>query len=270
MSAADARLAMLGGGRMGQAILAGLLGSGWDPARIVVAEQHGPTAEHLRAHYGLEVRPAGDAVAGADVVVAAVKPQQVTALLAQVADRLAPGATVVSIAAGISTADLAAALPAGTPVVRVMPNTPALVGAGMAAISPGPGCPEVSLELARTILGAVGEVVEVPESLQDAVTAVSGSGPAYVFLLAEAMIDGGVLLGLPRPLAHELAVQTLIGAAAMLRDSGEHPTVLRENVTSPGGTTAAALHVLEDAALRASVARAMRAARDRSAELGGT
>jgi pyrroline-5-carboxylate reductase len=254
---------------MGQAIIAGLLDSGWAPERITAAEAHEPTADQVRQQLGVEVRAAGDAVDGADVVLVAVKPHHVGAVLDEVADRLGAGATVVSIAAGVPTATLAAHLPEGTAVVRVMPNTPALVGQGMAAISPAPGCPPESLELARGVLGAVGEVVVVPESMQDAVTAVSGSGPAYVFLLAEAMIDAGVLLGLPRPLAHDLTVQTLLGAATMLRDSGEHPAVLRENVTSPGGTTAAALHVLEDAAVRAAIANAMRAARDRSAELGG-
>ena len=269
MSQARPRLAVLGAGRMGQAIMSGLLASGWSPERITAAEANAPTAQEVRERLGIEVRSAPDAVSGADVVLVAVKPHHVGPVLAEVADRLGAGVTVVSIAAGVRTAALAAHLPAGTAVVRVMPNTPALVGEGMAALSPAPGCPPESVELARTILAAVGQVVEVPESLQDAVTAVSGSGPAYVFLLAEAMIDAGVLVGLPRPLAHDLTVQTLVGAATMLRDSGEHPAVLRENVTSPGGTTAAALHVLEDAGLRAAMANAIQAARDRSAELGG-
>lgn len=268
MTAGSPRLAVLGAGRMGQAIIAGLLDSGWAPERITAAEAHGPTADQVRQTLGIEVRAAVDAVAGADVVLVAVKPHHVGPVLDEVAGSLGAATTVVSIAAGVPTATLAAHLPEGTAVVRVMPNTPALVGQGMAALSAAPGCPPESLELARGILGAVGEAVVVPEALQDAVTAVSGSGPAYVFLLAEAMIDAGVLLGLPRPLAHDLTVQTLLGAATMLRDSGEHPAVLRENVTSPGGTTAAALHVLEDAAVRAAVANAMRAARDRSVELG--
>jgi pyrroline-5-carboxylate reductase len=198
-----------------------------------------------------------------------VKPQQVPDVLDQIAGRLATGATVISIAAGIGTAALADHLPRGTAVVRVMPNTPALVGQGMSALSAGPDCPPASVDLARRILAAVGEVVEVPESAQDAVTAVSGSGPAYVFHLAESMIEAGVLVGLPRPLAQRLTVQTLLGAATMLRETGDAPAVLRENVTSPGGTTAAALHVLDDAAVRAAIANAVMAARDRSLELGG-
>ncbi len=269
MTAGHPRLAVLGAGRMGQAIIAGLLDSGWAPDRITAAEAHEPTADQVRQHLGIEVRAAVDAVDGAEVVLVAVKPHHVGQVLDQVAERLGAGTTVVSIAAGVPTATLCAHVRPGTAVVRVMPNTPSLVGRGMAALSPAPGCPPESLELARGILAAVGEVVVVPESMQDAVTAVSGSGPAYVFLLAEAMIDAGVLVGLPRTLAHDLTVQTLLGAATMLRDSGDHPAVLRENVTSPGGTTAAALHVLEDAAVRAAIANAIRAARDRSAELGG-
>jgi pyrroline-5-carboxylate reductase len=265
------KVAMLGAGRMGQAILAGLLRGGWPVERITAAEAHAPTADAVRDQLGISVVATIDtAVAGADLVVVAVKPHDVTAALEAASPALAPGATVVSIAAGLSTATLAAHLPAGTPVVRVMPNTPALVGEGMAALSPAPGCPPASVALAARVLEAVGQVREVPERLQDAVTAVSGSGPAYVFAVAEAMIDGGVLLGLPRPLAHDLTVQTLVGAATMLRDSGEHPAVLREQVTSPGGTTAAALHALDRAAMRAAFAEAMTACRDRSVELGAT
>lgn len=266
---AAVRLALLGAGRMGQAILHGLLASGWSASDVVVAEPHAPTAEQVRRTHGVEVVPAAGAVAAADIVVVAVKPHDVLALLDHVGPLLRAGATVVSIAAGLRTDVLAAHLPPGTALVRVMPNTPALVGQGMSVMSAAPGCPEASLDLAETVLRSVGEVRRVPEPAQDAVTAVSGSGPAYVFYVAEAMIDAGVLLGLPRPLATDLVVQTLVGSATMLRDSGQHPAVLRENVTSPGGTTAAALHVLDDAAVRAAFARAMRACRDRSAELGG-
>ncbi|HEX6886972.1 MAG TPA: pyrroline-5-carboxylate reductase [Candidatus Nanopelagicales bacterium] len=266
-----ARLAMLGAGRMGQAIIAGLLRGGWPADRITAAEAHDATAQAVREQLGVRVVSSiGGAVAGAELVVVAVKPHDVLDALREAAASLAPGATVVSIAAGLSTATLAAHLPDGTPVVRVMPNTPSLVGEGMAALSPAPGCPPASVALAAQVLEAVGQVREVPERMQDAVTAVSGSGPAYVFAVAEAMIDGGVLLGLPRPLAHDLTVQTLVGAAAMLRDSGEHPAVLREQVTSPGGTTAAALHELDRAAMRAAFAEAMKACRDRSVELGAS
>jgi pyrroline-5-carboxylate reductase len=262
------RVAMLGVGRMGQAVLSGMLGAGWDPSRIVAAEAHEPTAQDVNARHGIEFRPSAQAVVGADVVVVAVKPHDVTGLLDHISANLQPGATVVSLAAGLSTALLAEHLPAGTALVRVMPNTPALVGMGMSVMSPAPGCPPESLALAEQVLGAVGQVRTAPESQQDAVTAVSGSGPAYVFYVAEAMIDAGVMLGLPRPLARDLTVQTLLGAATMIRDTDEHPTVLRENVTSPGGTTAAAIHALDDAAVKAAFANAMCACRDRSAELG--
>lgn len=262
------RVALLGVGRMGQAVLAGMIDAGWDPARIVAAESHEPTATTVRERHGIEFRPIAQAVVGADVVIVAVKPHDVASVLDEVSTQLEPGVTVVSLAAGVTTGTLAAHLPAGTSVVRVMPNTPALVGMGMSVMSPAPGCPPEALAVARRVLSAVGEVREAPESAQDAVTAVSGSGPAYIFHVAEAMIDAGVHLGLPRPLARDLTVQTILGAATMLRDSGEHPAVLRENVTSPGGTTAAALHVLEELAVKAAFSRAMRAAHDRSAELG--
>ncbi len=262
------RIAMLGVGRMGLAVLSGLLSAGWDPSRIVAAEAHEPTARAVRERHGIEFRPAAQAVVGADIVVLAVKPHDATGVLDDVSANLAPGTTVVSLAAGLSTGVLGAHLPAGAALVRVMPNTPALVGMGMSVMSPAPGCPPESLALAERVLGAVGEVRTAPESQQDAVTSVSGSGPAYVFYVAEAMIDAGVMLGLPRPLAHDLTVQTLLGAATMLRDTDEHPTVLRENVTSPGGTTAAAIHELDEAAVKAAFANAMRACRDRSQDLG--
>ena len=168
----------------------------------------------------------------------------------------------------ISAGFLEARLPGGAAVVRVMPNTPALVGEGMAAVSRGAATDDEQLARAVAVLQACGRVVEVPESQQDAVTAVSGSGPAYVFHLAEALIEAGVVQGLPRATARELAVQTLLGAATMLRETGEHPSLLREQVTSPGGTTAAALRVLDERAVRGAYVAAVAAARERSAELG--
>ena len=267
--AGTGRVAMLGAGRMGQALLAGLLASGRDVGSVVAAEPHAPTAETVRTAYGIEVldSPAA-AVAGADVVIVAVKPHQVLDLLDEVSGQLSEGVVVLSIAAGLSTEQLAAHLPPGVAIVRVMPNTPALVGAGMAVLSPAAGTSAEALEIARGVMSTVGEVRDVPESLQDAATAVHGSGPAYLFYMVEAMIDAGVLLGVPRPLATDLAVQTIVGAGRMLAETGEHPTVLRENVTSPGGTTAAALHELDAGAVKADVARAMRACAERAAELG--
>ncbi|MGB7982275.1 MAG: pyrroline-5-carboxylate reductase [Candidatus Nanopelagicales bacterium] len=262
------RLALLGAGRMGQAIIAGLRASGWRASRIVAAEPDAATAREVAARHGIEVRAARDAVADADIVVVAVKPHHVTGVLDEVAPALPTGAVVVCIAAGVSTGTLAEHVPGGTPVVRVMPNTPALVGMGMSVLSAGPGCPPQAVALAREVLAAVGEVREVVESEQDAVTAVSGSGPAYVFYLAQAMIDNGADLGLDRALARDLTVQTLLGAATMLASCADDPEVLRAHVTSPGGTTAAAVTVLEDAGVRATVGRAMRACAERSAELG--
>lgn len=261
-----ATIAMLGGGRMGQAILRGLLAAGHPVERVVVAEPDPATAQQLTSEYKVSVVPARDAVRNADLVVVAVKPQHVVGVLQDVSGSLREGATVVSIAAGVTLETLSASLPDDQPVIRVMPNTPSLVGQGMSVMSPAPGCPQESIDQASKVLSAIGQVRSVPESQQDAVTAVSGSGPAYVFYVAEAMIEAGVQLGLPRPLAHDLAVQTLVGASAMLLGD-THPSVLRENVTSPGGTTAAALHELDASAVRAAFARAMAACARRSAEL---
>jgi pyrroline-5-carboxylate reductase len=188
-------------------------------------------------------------------------------LLAEIRDHVVPGNLVVSLAAGITTEFLESRLPEGSSVVRVMPNTPALVDQGMAAISPGQHCTEEHLAEAEALLRSCGRVVQVPESYQDAVTAISGSGPAYIFYVVEAMIEAGVVLGLPRATSSELVVQTLFGAATMLKETGEHPTVLRERVSSPGGTTVAALRELDDHKVRAAFIRAIEAAAQRSHEL---
>jgi pyrroline-5-carboxylate reductase len=174
---------------------------------------------------------------------------------------------IVSLAAGVDTASIEDRLPEGTPVVRVMPNTPAQVDEGMAAISPGAHSDEEHLARVSELMSATGRVVIVPERYQDAVTAISGSGPAYLFFVVEAMIEAGVHLGLPRDTATELVVQTMLGSAKLLRETGEHPTVLRERVTSPGGTTAAAIRQLEDHKVRAAFITAMESARDRSRDL---
>jgi pyrroline-5-carboxylate reductase len=207
------------------------------------------------------------AVAEAATIALVVKPQDLPGVLAELAPHLRTGQLLVSLAAGITTAAIEALVPDGVAVARVMPNTPALVGEGMAAVSPGARCGEEQLAEAERLLAAVGRVVRVPEKQQDAVTAISGSGPAYVFLVVEAMIEAGVHLGLPRPTAAELAVQTVLGAATLLRETGEHPALLREQVTSPGGTTAAALRTLEEHGLRAAFQAALEAARDRSKAL---
>ena len=263
-------MAVLGGGVMGETLLAGLLRAGWSPQDVVVSEKRAERAKELTERHGVQALTPAEAVAGAETVLLVVKPQDVAALLAEIGPAISPGILVVSLAAGISTKFIEERLPAGVAVARVMPNTPALVGAGAAAVSPGAGCDPGHLDQVESLLRATGLVVRVPESQQDAVTALSGSGPAYVFLVAEAMIDGGVLLGLPRATATELAIQTLLGAATMLKETGTHPTLLREGVTSPGGTTAAALRELESHGLRAAFLSALEAARDRSVELSGS
>lgn len=260
-------VAVIGAGVMGETLLSGLLRAGRAPGDLVVAERRPDRAAELREKYGVEVIGNVEAVERADTIVLVVKPQDMGAVVDEIAGSVRPGALVVSLAAGITTEFLEQRLPAGTPVVRVMPNTPALVDQGMAAISPGAHCDDEHLAHAESLLSAVGKVVQVPEKHQDAVTAISGSGPAYIFYVTEAMIEAGVFLGLPRTTATELVVQTLYGAATMLRETGDHPSVLRENVTSPGGTTVAALRTLDDHKVRAAFISALEAARDRSHEL---
>ena len=260
---------MLGGGRMGTALVSGLLESGLDPDSLSVAEADPARRRTLETELtGVRVGPSASWVVGeADVVVVAVKPADVTEVLEGALATLAPDALVVSIAAGVTIAELEAAVP-GRPVVRAMPNTPALVGEGVAAIAGGIHASELHLGTAERLLGAVGTVVTVPETLLDAVTGLSGSGPAYVFLLAEAMIEAGVLNGLPRDVATTLVNGTIRGAGVMLTDGTDSAEQLRAAVTSPGGTTAAGLRALEDRSLRAAVLDAVTAAANRSRELG--
>jgi pyrroline-5-carboxylate reductase len=260
-------VALIGAGKMGEALLMGILRRGH---KVLVAESNPERAAQLGELSGVDVRSAAAAVASADVVIIAVKPPHVAELIADIASSVRPHAAVVSVAAGISVAALEQAAGAGIAVIRAMPNTPALVGEGMIAISASPTCTTEQVAAAIDLLSAVGKVVEVPESQQDAVTALSGSGPAYVFLVAEAMIDSAIELGLHPALARELAVQTVFGAAAMLRDSGDTaPATLRRNVTSPNGTTAAAIAALEEHGLRTAFTAALAAASDRSIEMTG-
>lgn len=262
------RIALLGVGMMGENLLAGLLEGGVAPSELIGTDLRAERQQQIADTYGVTVvADNSEAVAGADTVVVVVKPYDIVAVLDGISPQLAPGALVVSLAAGVELSVLEAHLPAGTPVVRVMPNTPASVGEGMSALSGGTAATAEHLDRAAALLGAVGRVVVVPEKYLDAVTAVSGSGPAYVMYVAEAMIDAGVLLGLPRDIATTLATQTLYGSAKLLRDSGTHPTVLRENVTSPGGTTAAGLRALDDHGVKAAFLAAIEAASIRSQEL---
>ncbi|MEJ2863041.1 pyrroline-5-carboxylate reductase [Actinomycetospora flava] len=271
-------VAVLGGGKIGEALLGGLVSAGRDPGSLLVVETVAARAAELTDRYGIAAVDAPEAARRADVLVVAVKPGDVLTALDQVRDVLAQRdrPTVVSLAAGIPTAAIEARLPEGVPVVRVMPNTPMLVGRAMCVLSPGSAAGETELAAAEELLAAVGRTVRVPEAQQDLATALSGSGPAYVFLLAEAMIEAGVTLGLARPVATELVTATVEGAGGLLTTPGSdgregaapHPGLLREAVTSPGGTTAAALSSLEADGLRAALARAVTAARDRSVALG--
>lgn len=259
-------LELLGGGRMAEALLGGLLGAGTYAADQVAVVEIAPArrAELGERFPGVTVV---DAPVAADGVIVATKPGDVgTALAAAAAAGLR---RVLSIAAGVGIGALEAAAGSGVPVVRAMPNTPSMVGAGAAAMSPGAHAGPADLEWAGSILGAVGTVVEVPEASLDAVTGLSGSGPAYVFLVAEALTDAGVLAGLPRPVADALVRQTLLGAARLLAEGEDGPEALRAAVTSPGGTTAAGLRVLEERAVRAALLDAVAAATARSRELGG-
>ena len=247
------KIAILGGGRIGEALLSGLLSSGWRDASEIVVTTRGD--DNVAA------------AAGAAIVVIAVKPQDIEALLADVGSTLKDEQTVISIAAAIPTTLIEGHLGAGVPVVRAMPNTPATVHEGMAGISAGANAREEHLVVAEEVLGSVGRSVRVDEDYMDAITAVSGSGPAYFALLAESMIEAGILLGLSREISTDLVVQTMLGTAKLLRDERMHPVELREMVTSPGGTTIAAIRELEQAGVRAAFLNAIQAAMDRSREL---
>lgn len=263
------RIAILGGGVMGETLAAGFLARLQPTPSVVISEKRPERAAELVDRLGVRIASMADAVAEADVVVLAVKPQDFRAMLAELAPSLRAGALVVSIAAGIPTSVMEELLP-GAAVVRVMPNTPARINRGVAGISAGSACTEADLDLAARLMESVGVVVRVPESLQDAVTAVSGSGPAYVFYLAEAMIAAGVDMGLSAADARLMAVNTILGAGELMAASDDDPAVLRANVTSPNGTTAAAIASMEDSRIRDAVITAMTAARDRSVELSGS
>ena len=262
------RVAVLGAGKMGEALLSGLLRAGKPPGDLVLTARRQDRAELLQQRYGVEAVGNIEAAKGADTLILTVKPQDMAALLEELGSWIPADRLVISVAAGIPTAFIESRLADGVPVVRVMSNTPVLVDEAMSAISAGAHAAEEHLRRTEELLAPVGKVLRVPESQQDAVTALSGSGPAYFFYLVEAMTDAGILLGLPRAVAHDLIVQSAIGAAVMLRDSGEHPVKLREAVTSPGGTTINAIRELENHRVRAAFLAAIEAARDRARELG--
>src|SRR5207248_1294843 len=258
--------AVVGGGKMGEALVAGLVSAGWATAAdMVVVEPIDARRKELSERYA-GLRVLAEPSEAAEGAVIAVKPNDVEAACRSLAT--AGCARVLSIAAGVPLAKLERWLGDGTPVVRAMPNTPALVGAGAAAIAPGTWAGDADLAWAAEVLGAVGVVQRVTEPLLDAVTGLSGSGPAYVFLVAESLIEAGVLVGLPRPTAHALVVQTLLGSARLLAETGKTAEEHRATVTSPGGTTAAALRALENRGVRSAFIEAVWEATERSRQLG--
>lgn len=260
-------VAVLGAGVMGETLVSGQLRAGRPAEDLIITERRSERAAELRERYGVDVVTNAEAAQKARTLLLVVKPQDMADVVDEIAPHLSTAQLVVSLAAGIGTGTIEARLPDGVPVVRVMPNTPALVDEGMFVISSGSHCDERHLVEVENLLSATGRVLRVPEQQQDAVTAISGSGPAYIFFVVDSMIEAGVHLGLPRPTATELAVQTVVGSAKLLRETGEHPVVLRERVTSPGGTTAAAIRELEDHKVRAAFLSAAEAARNRSLAL---
>lgn len=266
----EGRIGILGGGNMAAAIVRGLLSAQRvTAAELCLTELRPDRRGELAAEFGVEVSDDNrETVRRSDVVLLAVKPQSVAALLAEVGGELGPDRLLISIAAGINTATLAAACAPGTRIVRAMPNTAAMVLAAATGLSRGPCATVADLGLARALFEAIGRVVELDERLLDAVTGLSGSGPAYVLLFIEALSDGGVRAGLPREESLLLATQTVLGTAQLLLTSGEHPARLRDQVTSPGGTTIAGLAELERGAVRHAVMAAVEAAVGRARELG--
>lgn len=264
------KLAVLGAGKMGEALIAGLLASGWrEPEDITATARGEDHLKDLAERYGIDVTTDNaQAISGAEIVVIAVKPQDIQPLLADISPTIGTDQMILSVCAAISTRFIEGHLGAEVPVVRAMPNTPSIVHEGMAGISAGRYASEAHLERCREVLTHVGRVVAVDESYLDAVTAISASGPAYFALLAEAMIEAGILLGLSREISTELVVQTMLGSAKLLRDEEMHAVELREMVTSPGGTTIRAIRVLEQSGVRAAFLNAIQAAMERAQELG--
>jgi pyrroline-5-carboxylate reductase len=265
----ERRIAVLGSGKIGEALIAGLLSSEWRaPGDIVATGRRPERLSELHDRYGIRTTLSNpDAAARAALVVIAVKPQDIDALLTEIAEIVEPEQTVLTIAAAIPTSRIERALKDGVPVVRAMPNTPSVVHEGMAGVCAGTHADDAHVGLAVDALAHLGAVVRVAEPYMDAVTAVSGSGPAYFALLSEAMIEAGILLGLSREISTQLVIQTMFGTAKQLRDTHMHPVELREMVTSPGGTTIAAIRELESAGVRAAFLNAIQAAMTRAREL---
>lgn len=267
-----ANIAVLGGGRIAEALISGLIEAGADPRKIRVTNRSAERGKELRETYGvMDLRDNTQAVDGADFAFICVKPDAVVSVLNEVSDTLEDNdhaTTVVSMAAGVSLSTLEDTLSAGTPIVRVMPNTPMLLGAGMSAIAPGRFAQEEQIEAVKELLETVGEVMVIKESKMDAVTALSGSAPAYFFLMAEALTDAGVALGLDRESAAMLSAASIHGAGVMLRESGDSAVELRANVSSPAGTTVAAIQAFEECGIRSAFYQATQACARRAADLG--
>ncbi len=265
----DRKVALLGGGKMAEALMAGLIRSGGRSVdEIMVTCRREERARELAGKYGVSASlDNAEAARWANVLVLMAKPQDMEVMLEQIRGDVTADDLVISFAAGMRTSFAEKHLPADVPVVRVMSNVPVMVDEAMSVVSPGSRAEDKHVAIAEELLGYVGKVLRLPEVHLDAVTATSGSGPAYFFLLAEAMIEACILLGLSRDVATDLIIQTMLGSAKMLRDTGKHPVELREMVTSPGGTTIAAIRHLEEAGVRAAFLNAIDAARHRSAEL---
>jgi pyrroline-5-carboxylate reductase len=263
----QSKVAVIGAGVMGEALIAALISSGVNPDHITISEKREERAQELISKYSIKIASLTANVSDADALLLVVKPQDMAAVLEEIKGSINPKAVVITFAAGKTISFISNGLGTANPVVRVMPNTPTLVGKGMAAASMGAGVTDAQRDFVLGFLAATGKVIEVSEELQDAVTATSGSGPAYFFAFVEAMVAGARELGLSEKDATTLTVQTIVGAAQLLEESGKSATTLRENVTSPNGTTAAALASFGNENLNSIVAKAMKAARDRSQEL---
>lgn len=263
------KVGFIGAGMMAEATVRGLLNSGIDTARVSVSDPDEQRRDFFRSELGVGSTTDNRSVAqSADILIIATKPYVVPEVLAEIGSTLKPKQLVVSIAAGVTIDSIQSELGTNVPVVRVMPNTPCLIGEGSTALAPGKYATSAHMDLAAEIFSAVGKVVRVTEDKMDAVTGLSGSGPAYVYTFVEALADGGVRMGLPKSVALVLAAQTVAGAARMVLETGEHPAKLRDRVMTPGGTTIAAMASLERSAFRSAVMEAVTAATNRSAELG--
>jgi pyrroline-5-carboxylate reductase len=267
----DFKIGFIGGGNMGEAMIRGLISASlFAPDQIHVFDISAPRMQLLTSTYGVQPSPdLGHLAESSQLIVLAVKPQMMQTVLNELRIHLSHQPLVISIAAGIPIADLVHGLATGTHVIRVMPNTPALVLEGASALARGPGVTDDEMAQALSLFRAVGKAFEVDESLMDAVTGLSGSGPGYVLLVLESLIDAGVLMGLPRQIARELVLQTALGTARMALETGKHPAELKDLITSPGGTTIRGLHILEGRGVRGAILGAVEAATLRSKELGG-